>query len=445
VVEAPLTSSKTMHGRGLYIATAVLVVLGGLWYWSQHRKPSEDATKTSADTPPVILKLDEGSITHVQMSKKDSPPVALDKNSSGEWQITSPKPLRADQSAVSGLVGTVTSLNSERLVEDKASNPAQYGLGQPSLQVDLSEKDNKSQKLLIGDDTPTGGAAYAMLAGDPRVFTIASYTKTSLDKSVNDLRDKRLITVNADNISRVELIKNGSDLEFGRNKDEWQILKPKPLRANNTEVGDLVRQLTEAKMDTSADTSKAATDFAKAASVATAKVTDSSGTQQLDIRKLKDDYYAKSSAVEGMYKVDSNLGKEAVKNLDDFRNKSVFDFAFTTPNKIEIHNGSKSYFLTRGTAGEDDWWSNGKKMDAGKVNDVISKLRDLSAVSFPDSGFSNPAIELSVTSNDGKRIENVAIAKQDDSYLAQRKGEQTLYKLSASSVDDLTKAADTVE
>ena len=430
-----------MHSRGLYIATAVLVILGGLWYWSEHRKPSEETSKTSADTPPAILKLDQGSITGIQLTKRNSPPVVLAKNSSGEWQITAPKPLRTDQSAVSGILGTVSSLNSERLVEEKATTPAQYGLAPAALQVDLSEKDSKSQKLLIGDDTPTGGAVYAMLAGDPRVFTVASYTKTSLDTGVNDLRDKRLITAAADNISRVELIKKSSSLEFGRNKDEWQILKPKPLRANNIEVGDLVRQLTEAKMDTTADAAKASSDFAKAANVATAKVTDQSGTQQLEIRKVKDDYYAKSSAVEGAYKIDSALGKEVEKNLDDFRNKSLFDFGFSTPNKIEVHDGAKTYLMTRGTAGEDDWWSNGKKMDGTKVSDLVSKLRDLSAAAFADSGFSNPTIELTVTSNDGKRIENVSIAKYGDGYLAQRKGEPTLYKLTSVAVDDLLKGA----
>jgi hypothetical protein len=430
-----------MQSRGLYIATAVLVVLGGLWYWSQHRKPTEDTSKPSADTPPTILKLDEASITHVQLSKKDSPPVVFEKNASGEWQITFPKPLRADQNAVSGLVGTVSSLNSERLVEDKASNPSQYGLSPATLQIDLSEKDNKSQKLLIGDDTPTGGATYAMLAGDPRVFTIASYTKASLDKGVNDLRDKRLITANADNISRVELVKKGSDIEFGRNKDRWQILKPKPLRANGTEVGELVRRLTDAKMDASADASKESSAFAKASAVATANVTDSSGTQQVEIRKVKDNYYAKSSAVEGAYKIDSTVGKQVEKNLDDFRNKSLFDFGFNSPNKVEVHNGNKSYFLTRGTAGEDDWWSNGKKMDGTKVSDLVSKLRDLSATGFSDSGFANPTIELSVTSNDGKRVENVSIAKSGDGYLAQRKDEPTWYKLSDNSVDDLIRAA----
>lgn len=432
-----------MQTRGLYVATAVLIILGGLWYWSQHRKPSDDTTKSSAETPPAILKLDQNSITRVELTKKDSPPVILEKTS--DWQITAPKPLRADQSAVSSLLGTLATLNSERLVDDHASNPAQYGLAPAALQIDVTENDRKSQKLLLGDETPTGSAVYAMLAGDPRLFTIASYTKSSLDKGLSDLRDKRLITLAADKISRVELLKKGHDIEFGRNQDEWQILKPKPLRADSTQVGDLVRQLTEAKMDTSsADAADAASAFAKATPVATAKVTDESGTQQIEIRKAKNDYYAKSSVVEGAYKIDAALGKILEKSLDDFRNKSLFDFGYNTPNKIEVHNGQQSLFLTRGSAGEGDWWSNGKKVDASKVDDLVSKLRDLSATGFADSGFSHPTIELIVTSNNGKRIEDVFIAKSADGYLAQRKNEPTLYKLSANAIDDLLKAVGAV-
>ena len=430
-----------MQSRGLYVAIAVLIIVGGLWYWSQHRKPAQETSETSTETSPVILKLDENSIIRVQLTKKDSAPVVLERNSSGDWQIAAPKPLRSDQSAASALVGTLASLNSERVIEDRASNVAEYGLVQPALEVDVSEKDNRSQKLLIGDETPSGSAVYAMLGGDPRVFTVASYTKSSLDKGVNDLRDKRLITLAPDKITRVQLIKKGQELEFGRNQDAWQILKPKPLRADSTQVGDLVRELTEAKMNVSAPDADSSANYAKAAPVATAKITGTTGTQQLEVRKLKDDYYAKSSIAEGAYKVDSSLGKGVEKNLVDFRNKALFDFGFTTPTKIEIHTDAKAYFLTRGTGGEEDWWSNGKKMDGASAEEVISKLRDLSATSFAESGFSRPEVELTVASNDGKRVENVSPSKQGDSYIAQRKGEPSLYKVSANSVDDLLKAA----
>src|SRR5215467_3651677 len=429
-----------MKTGGLYIALAVLVILAGMLYWSNRRKSSDDTSKASADTPPTILKLDQGSIDKLEMKKKQAEPLVLTKASSGDWQITAPKPLRADQSAVTGVLSDVASLNSERLVDDKASSLAPYGLDQPALELDITEKNNQSQKLLIGNNTPTGGV-YAALANDPRVFTIATYTKTSLDKGLNDLRDKRLLPVSADHVSQIELVRKNQDIAFGRNKDAWQILKPKPYRADGAQVSELLNKLADAKMDlTGSASSDASSAFSKATSVATAKLTDESGTQQLEVRKDKDTYYAKSSAVDGAYKVDADLGKALDKNADDFRNKKLFDFGYNDPNHIELHNGAKAYLLTRGTGGYDDWWSNGKKMDSS-AETLVSDVRDLSASKFVDSGFSNPTIELTVTSDDGKRVEKVSLAKAGDHYVAKRENEPSLYQLDASFVDSLLTVA----
>jgi hypothetical protein len=431
-----------MKIRSLIVAAFVLLALVGTLYWSEHRKPAGAAAQASADAPPAILKLDEAAITKLELKKKDAEPIVLAKSNPGAWQITQPKQFGADQSVVSSALSTLSSLNAERLVEDKASDLKQYGFEHPAVEVDITEKDNKTQRLLLGDETPAGSAVYAMLAGDPRVFTMASYSKTSIDKSLNDLRDKRLLTVSPDKISRLELVRKNQTIEFGRNKDEWQILKPKPLRADNSEVGELARKLSDARMDLSGsdkELKEAASLFARATPVATAKVTYQSGTQELEIRKNKDTYYAKSSAVEGATKVDADLGQALGKGLDDFRNKKLFDFGFNDPSKIEMHNGSKAYFLVKGGQ---DWWSNGKKMDASSVQSYVSNLRDLTASKFIESGFATPLIEVTVTSDDGKRVEKVSFAKSGSSYIARRENEPTLYQLDSSSVDALEKAAD---
>ena len=429
-----------MKIRGLTIATVVLAALAGTLYWSNRHKPKE-TTQASADTPPKIRTLKEGDITKVDLKKKPGDSIVLAKDSGGKWQITSPQTLGADQSSVSSMVSTLSSLSSDRLVEDKASDLNQYGLAEPALQVAITEKDNKSQKLLVGDETPTSGGAFARLDGDPRVFTIASYTKSSIDKSVNDLRDKRLLTVDPDKVSRVELNANKQDVEFGRNKDQWQILKPKPLRADAFQVDELVRKLSDAQMEISSDSDakKTAAGFASGTPVATAKLTTDSGTQELQVRKNKDDYYAKSSVVDGVYKVTSAVGEGVNKKLDDFRNKKVFDFGFNDPNKVEIHDGSKAYFLTKG--GQDWWGTDGKKLDAGSVDSLVSKLRDLQASKCDESGFTTPVIEMTVASNDSKRTEKVLISKSGGSYVAKRENEPSLYALDSSAVEELQKSA----
>jgi hypothetical protein len=435
-----------MRIRSLVVAALVFLVLAGILYWSNRHKPGEETAKVSADTPPVILKLDQAAISKVELKKKDSEPILLAKNDSGAWQITQPKNFRADQSTVSGVLSSLAALNSDRLVEEKVTDLKRYGLDQPSVEADVTQKDNKSHKLLFGDDTPAGSAVYAMVAGDPRVFTVSSYTKSSVDKNLSDLRDKRLLTVDADKVSRIELVRNNQDIEFGRNKDEWQILKPKPLRAESSKVDDVVRKLTDARMDLSGtedkDAKKTASEFATAEPVATAKVTDQSGAQELQIRKNKDTYYAKSSVVEGAYKVGSDLGRALDKGLDDFRNKKLFDFGFNDPNKIELRSGAKIYSLERN---HEDWWSNGKKMDAEGAQSLISKLRDLTASKFIDSGFGKPEIDATVTSDNGKRTEKIAISKSGDHYIGRRENDATLYQLEAGTVDELLKAAEEIK
>ena len=165
------------------------------------------------------------------------------------------------------------------------------------------------------------------------------------------------------------------------------------------------------------------------------KLTDPSGTQQIEIRKNKDDYYAKSSVVPGVFKATPDLGTGLDKSLDDFRNKKLFDFGFNDPNKIEMHDNGKTYAFQKGG---DDWFSNGKKMDSTSVQSFVDKLRDLAASKFVDTGsLGTPTIDITVTSNDGKRMEKVLISKQGSDYIAQRENEPALYGLDAKTVDEL--------
>jgi uncharacterized protein DUF4340 len=441
-VEAKIRGQKEliMKPSGLIVAVAVLAALSGTLYWSNHHKPAE-TMQASADTPPKILTLSEADVSKIDLRKKSGDEVVLAKDNAGKWLITAPKPLPADQSSVSSVLSSLSSLSSDRLVEEKAANLNPYGLEAPVLEADITEKNNKTHKLLIGDDTPTNNGAYVKLEGDPRVFTIASYNKSNIDKGVNDLRDKRLITAESDKISRLELVVKQQDIEFGRNKDQWQIVKPQPLRANGTQVDDLIRKLTDAKMDLASDTDpkKTASAFAAATPLAMARMTTDSGTQELQVRKRKNDYYAKSSIVDGVYKVSSDLGQGLDKKLEDFRNKKLFDFGFNDPTKIEVHDGSKAYFLTKGG---DDWWGpDGKKLDSSSAYSLVSNVRDLQASKFVDDQFSTPAITITATSNDGKRTEKVLISQNGGNYVAKRENEPALYALDRKPVEDLQKSA----
>src|SRR5438445_5959529 len=351
-----------MRAKGLLTATFLLLVLSGVIWWSN--KKAATADKTPVETTAVkLVNLPEDQIQNIEIKKRTGETVKLQRNDS-KWLIAGAEPLRADADAVSSMRSTLSSLSSDRTVEEKASSLEQYGLTQPAIELNITDKNKKTAKLLIGDDTPAGTAVYAAIAGDPRVFALSSYKKNSFDKSPNDLRDKRLLTFESDKVSGIELTAKKQTIAFGRSKDQWQIVRPKPLRADGSQVEELLRTLRDAKMDLSGseDDKKVSTAFGSGTLFATAKVTDVSGAQELQVRKNKDDYYGKSSVVPGVFKLSSGTGTGLDKGFDDFRNKKLFDFGFADPEKVEIHNGAKSYFLTHSGG---DWWSNVTKIDAG--------------------------------------------------------------------------------
>lgn len=426
----------------LLIAGVLLVGLSvGLW-WS-NKKEDEKANKPVEDKSTKILALREADIVGLEIKKRSGEDTVLSKNDSGVWSITAPKPLPADQSAVASMTSAAGNLLADRSIDDNVTDLASYGLAPAADEVTFKMKDGKTRTLLVGDSNPAGNDVYAKASSDSHLYTMGSASKTTFDKESKDLRDKRLLTFDQEKATRVELNAKKESIEFGRiNQTDWQILKPKPLRADGFAVEELVRKLKEASMDTSVseeDAKKAAASFASATPVATVKVTDPGGTQTLEIRKVKgkdsEDYYAKSSVVDGVHKVSKDLGTGVDKGLDDFRNKKVFDFGFSDPTRIDFKDGTRS--ATYQKSG-DKWTANGKNMDSTTIQALVDKLRDLSAAKFVDTGFGTPQVEITVVSNDGKRTEKVAIAPgTGGKFIAKREGEAAMYEIEGNTIAEL--------
>jgi len=430
----------------LLIAAALMAGLGGVVWWS-NRQEKIKADKPAADASPKILALKDSDIRQIELTKKGEPSTVLKKNDAGQWAITAPKPLAADQNAVSSLTNSTSSLSSDRVVDDNATDLASYGLDPALITAKFTMADGKTSTVRFGETTPGGNSVYAKVEGDPRLFTTYSYSKDSFNKSYKDLRDKRLLNFDKEKISRAELSESGqASIEFGKvGSNEWQIVKPKPARADSFQVEDLVGRARESEMNATIsdeDEKKNVSSFGSGKPIATLTVTDPNGTQKLEVHKEKDDYFAKSSAVEGVHKLSQDFGKMLEKKLDDFRNKKLFDFGFNDPIRVEVKDNGMSKVVEK--SGE-NWTSGGKTMDSVSVQAMIDKLRDLSASKFIDSGFGMPVVEITVVSDGGKRTEKVQIAPSGMNFLAKREGDMTLYQLDAMPVSDLRKAANDVK
>ncbi len=429
-----------MRTKGLLIASAVLAMLAGAVWWSNRHPKTEEAEKKAS---PKLLELKQDDITRIEIQRPGSETTRVEKGSDGVWRITSPEPLPGDKDAISSLVSSAASVNADKVVEEKPEDLAVFGLKEPRARVVITLKDGKTRTLLLGDDAPVGGGGYAQVDGDIQVYLLTSWVKGGLDKLAVDLRDKRILTFDRDKIVRVEVARKAETFELSKNaQSSWVISRPKPFRADSWSVDDFIRRLQDLKLDpllTSDQKADLEKQFRSGTPVVIVSVTDASGMQKLDLRQNKDKYYARSSAVDGCHLVQEFDAKALDKAMADFRNKKLFDFGFDDPSKIEYRGQKRQLSLTK--SGE-KWLEGLKPVDPVGVQTLIDRLRELSAASFPESGFASPVIEVTVNA---KSAEKVLISKSGGKYIARREGEPALYELPASSVEELEKAAGDVK
>lgn len=413
-----------MDPKRLIIGAVLLLGLSGALWWSNKQEPKPPS---SAEDSPKVIEIPQDQITKIEIRRMGADPVVLVKGAN--WTIDAPKKIAADGDAVSAIVSSLAVLSSERLVDEKTADFALYGLKSPILTLVVGRKDGKTHTLHFGDSAPSGSAVYARVEGEQRLFLVSSSTKAGLEKTWRDLRDKRLLPFDSEKLTRVEL----GPIEFAKNNaNAWTIVKPLALRADNFAAEELVRKLKDAKMEVTNDTEEEAAipaKFAAAKPVGIAKVTDNKGTMQIEVRAGKEkDFYAKSSAVEGIFKTTAELGEGLAKGLDDFRNKKLFEFGFNQPETVEVKQGGATFLFTKSGA---DWKRGGKTMDPGSVQQLIDRLRELTAAKFATAPAGAPEAEYTV----GK--EKVLVNKQGDIYYARRANEPEIYVLDAKAVSEI--------
>jgi hypothetical protein len=352
--------------------------------------------------------------------------------------------MKADDAAVASITAAVSNLSADRIVDEHAADLPSYGLDPALVALTFTDASGKATVLKFGEDTPTGSDAYAVTDGDPRLYTVFTSTKGTFNKGWKDLREKHLLTFNTDKLSRVELDVPGKTLiEFGRSgPSDWQILKPKTMRADSFQVEQLTGKMKAVLLDPEMDPPKAAAGFASAQRVATVRITGEEGPLSIEIRKNKDDVFAKSSQADGIYKVNKDAADDLAKNVDDFRNKKLFDFGFSDPTRIEFKDGAKSSAWEKSG---DKWTSGGKNIDPVSIQNLIDKLRDVSAAKFVEGSPAPPTIEITIVSDSGKRTEKAKIAASGPAFLASRDGDASQYQLDAETVNGLRQAAGDVK
>ena len=433
----------------LVIALLVLVVLGGaVWYTNQNPPQPEDDDAIS------LVDVEDDQVAEVTITRPGLEPITVTR-ADGEkaWKFGGGLDFPADDAAVGLMVTNLAGMDADRVVNEETTDWSTYGLeGDGAVAVDVKFRNLEdaaaptTKKIVFGRETPTGSGVYARVEGDPRLYTVFNYVKTTFEKEVFDWRNKKLLQVDDDGISSVKLDLGDRQFLFGKSgESDWEMLEPKALRADNFTVGDLARSLRTAEMTTAVSE-----DISFDKPLARAELVDEAGAHELTIARDGDRYVARSSDQQGVYEVSATLAESLNKQLDEFREKKLFDFGFAPLAKISVRDGGVSATLEK----KDDKWTltsdGGREVSAEKAQTLIDSLRNLTAIGFPSDdaaaqgryGLTAPVIEAEALSADeGSKPEKVVLSDPESERVhAVRAGEPSTYEVEKAPAEEIRRA-----
>ncbi|MEQ1574608.1 MAG: DUF4340 domain-containing protein [Vicinamibacterales bacterium] len=440
--------------RGLatpLILVVVLAGLGGYIYFVEMKKP-----EASADSKAKAFNVTAEQIEELEI-KVTGGDTSLARRTDSAWKLVQPVEADADGSELTNMASSLATLDVQRVVDENPTDLAQYGLNPPAVEVGFRTKDQKNQgRLQIGDKTPTGGDVYAKRPDEKRVFLVSSFLEDTFKRSAFDLRDKTILKFDREKVDGLELTKGGTTLQFARKGADWSIVKPASMRADYATVEGLVTSLSSTLMQkfvapdaTPAELRQYGLDTPSAS----ASILMGSARASLLLGRTENaETYAKDAARPSIMMVAPTIVTDLSKTLADFRRKELFDLRSFSTKRVELKRGADTFVAEKTSKDGKDVWRDaaGKDLDTAKVEDMLTKLSGLKAVSF-DAGTSaalrSPTLTVQASfgeNTDENRTESVTFANAGNAVVASRPDEPGTAKLDGQGFSDVMQALDSL-
>ena len=418
--------------RSFLVLLAILIGLGAyLYFVESERTPGDDA-----DAKAQVFTVDAGGIDQITV-KAEAGDTTTIRKSGEEWSIVAPVSAPADDAEVSGITMNLASLEEQRLIEENATDLAQFGLDKPRIEIAFTTG-GQEQRLLIGSRTPTGADLYAKTGASPRVFLIASYLDSTFNRATFDLRDKTALNFDRETADSMEIAAAGQTLRFTKTGDGWQMAQPPAPRSDAAAIEGLLTRLDGLQMKAIA--AAAPEDLAQYGldtPAATVRLGSGSSQAVLQIGSSAEEgtLYARDAARPEVFTIEASLLDELKKDADEYRQKDLFDARSFNTTRLEITRAGVTHAFEKtpvktGEGKEEIAWRRvapaAGEVDGTKIDSLLSTLTSTRATSFVESLPAAASVEavVALSFDEGRGNERVTLYKAGDDAFAVRDGGQ---------------------
>jgi hypothetical protein len=411
----------------------------GVWVYARERdKPNvfvigdsvlRDATRPASDfRDKTILAFDRQQVTGLEIVTREDT-LALEP-AEHRWKLTRPVALPADPETVGTFLEKLGAAKVKEFVAEAPPSLEPYGLDRP-WRVTLhtgKDKERASRTLLIGKVDAAKGV-YAMRAGESSVLLIPEDVWTSLPKNVAAVRDKAVVQIDRDKVTRLDIESPQGPVTLVRENDKWRITAPQALPADQTEAGSLLVKVQSLRAHGFLGEDAAMIPRFLAKPEVKVTVTDGEGAKAVLLApspERRDGQAMAYAAVAGrgpVVLVDAKVLSDLSRSVTDLRDRTVLGgLEPKDVKRLQVAVGGQTLVLER--MGDSEWRAIEPAKGAArsaKVEDLLYMLRglkwkDLVAPGGEDAakyGLDKPAVEVRLFRGDGTEMGAVLAGKQD--------------------------------
>lgn len=338
----------------------------------------------------------------------------------GTWWFDTETVQRTSEEAVEDLFSDVGSVWVSEFIEDNPDNLNLYGLDAPHLELVIqtpappaaadqtASSGEKLHRLKIGRTDLEGKSRYATFAGDDGpamvVFTIDAVAADRLTRTMDELRDPRVVTVDPQDVRGLTVSQSGeTTLNILRNPQSgYSFGEPRPsFTIDYSTTHALVRRLCELE-STTYNTSL--NDLSNLAAKVTLSTATGDGTK-LTIYQTGESYTFVTEGEGVGYVVEANdLVQQLTGPSLNLRKRTVLDIAAEELTGISLrHPDGARYEFTPGADGEGWTLANHPVFEDTTLDSLIAGLNPLRSENWladpvsPSAGW----VELTLTMKDG--------------------------------------------
>jgi len=146
-----------------------------------------------------ITKVKQSEIREIKLKNKHGKFHLIKE--SNDWKIESPRKLKGEKSSIDNLLRKLENGKAKSVISEMMESEGKYSLSRPAIEIDLYIGESKAHKN-IKFSSLKNNVSNVKDDSRPQIFTVDSLFLKDLNKSLFDLRDKKIFTFNKADVDK---------------------------------------------------------------------------------------------------------------------------------------------------------------------------------------------------------------------------------------------------